>query len=162
MTRFPWGWRSCALWVPVLFAVLFAAGCSPQRGTLTGQVFFQGKPLPGGRLTFRPDDSRQNSLTVPIAPDGTYEAVLVVGEGGLSVDNRELRPPSDLGGLMPPGVNIPPPQGGAKASGPAPTSASGRLAGTFVQIPKKFYDVETSGRRYDVKAGEANFDIHLD
>jgi len=128
---------------------------------LSGQVLYQGKPLPGGRLTFRPDDSRDNTVTVPIDPDGHYEATLFVGDGSISVDNRELRPLPSIGAPRPPGVKVPPPEGGAKAAEPPRTTAPGRPAGAYLAIPERYYDVESSGLRYTVKRGEETYTIEL-
>src|SRR5690349_12038708 len=70
-----------------------AAGCGAGKGTVTGTVLLNGKPLPGGLVTFRPADSHKNPVTVRVAEDGRFEAVVPAGEVRIAVDNREFEPP---------------------------------------------------------------------
>jgi hypothetical protein len=152
------------------FVVCFACallvalpGCAG-KGKVSGRVLLNGTPLPGGWLTFRPADARQNSVSVPINPDGTYEAVLPVGEVGISVDNRELEPTkAPPPPKLPQGVKIPPASGGAGASSGTSTSqtAAEKLPGTYVPISENYTLADTSGLSYKVKRGEQTHDIEL-
>jgi hypothetical protein len=74
-----------------VFALLLPllGGCGKGRGTVSGKVIYLNQPVTGGWLTFRPADPRENLVTVPIRPDGRYEARLPVGEVKIAIDNRE-------------------------------------------------------------------------
>ena len=80
-------------------------GCGPGQGNVSGRVLFNGAPLPGGRVTFRPADPRQNSVSAEIDRQGNYQAVLPAGEVKVCVDNRELEPPPRIGSLAPPAAS---------------------------------------------------------
>src|SRR5215472_3203134 len=77
----------------LLLVLPLLAGCGRSKGTVSGKVIYQNKGLPGGWITFRPVNPRLNPVTVPIDPDGNYEATLPVGEMLIAIDNRELEPP---------------------------------------------------------------------
>jgi hypothetical protein len=87
-------WLGRAVRLAFLLALSLLAGCNTKYGKLTGQVRLGNEPLPGGRLTFRPANPKYNSVTAPIGPDGAFEVTLPVGESAVSVDNRELQPPT--------------------------------------------------------------------
>jgi hypothetical protein len=138
--------------------VPFVAGCGPGEARVSGRVLYQDKPLPGGRVTFRPADSRRNSVSTPISPEGTYEATLPVGEVRISVDNRELEPPPSaapppsLPNFKPPaGVVVPPPKKEEHQKPP----------GTYIPIPEQYYTIEKSGLTYTVTKGSQTHDIVL-
>lgn len=140
-------------------------GCGPGQGKVSGRVLFNGAPLPGGLVTFRPADARQNAITAPIDAQGNYEAILPAGEVKVCVDNRELEPPPVLSGLQPPGL---PPEVqkaiGGKADKAAPRAAdkpADKPAGRYVPIPEKYYTVETSGLQFTVQRGDQKQDISL-
>jgi hypothetical protein len=149
-----------------LLLLAAASGCGgPGQGKVTGQVRFDGKPLPGGRVTFRPADARQNSVSAELDEQGNYEVVLPAGEVKVSVDNSELeRPPPMVGGVVPPGIS---PEA-AKALGPARPAkpppvgeGGGRRAGRYVPIPERYYMVESSDLKFTVKRGEQKQDLEL-
>jgi hypothetical protein len=148
-----------------LVLLLAAAGCGGQ-GRVSGRVLYNGAPLSGGWVTFRPADSRQNSVAAPIEADGSYSAVLPVGPVKVSVDNRELaprsaEPPPELPKLSPEVLK--------KLGNPAPGKAapapgagrSEKASGKYVQIPTRYHDVETSGLDFTVTSGEQPHDIEL-
>jgi hypothetical protein len=155
--------RCFAAGLALLLALPFMAGCGVRQGKVSGQVLFNGKPLPGGRLTFRPTDPKQNSVSAVIDPDGRYEATLPGGEVTICVDNRELDPPPRGSGQhpMPPGVKLPEPDRKADAPAAHGGPAAPRMPGTYVPIPEKFYDADTSGLRYTVQKEEDKYDIEL-
>jgi hypothetical protein len=165
--RLGWYDHSCGLGSCCgLLLVALVAGCAGQ-GKVSGQVRFNGKPLPGGWITFRPADNRKNSVSAQIDENGHYEAELPAGEVKIAVDNRELdRTPSDPGARqpkLPPGVRLPaPPRGAAQAPAPPPPEvAPSRIPGSYVPIPARFYEVETSGLAFTVKPGEQVQDLEL-
>ena len=63
------------------------AGCSRPDGELApvqGQVFYRGRPLPGGTIVFTPDPERGGSGPLAVAaiqPDGRY-ALTTEGRAG--------------------------------------------------------------------------------
>src|SRR5437764_7110771 len=72
--------------------ILFVAGCGPKQAAITGRVLLDGKPLPAGRVTFRPENSAINSISAELNEQGQFEAVLPLGKIHVSVDNREWEP----------------------------------------------------------------------
>jgi hypothetical protein len=150
----------------VLLVLLAAAGCGPGHGRVSGRVLYGGKPLPGSRVTFRPADPRQNAVSAVVDAEGNYSAVLPVGPVQASVDNRELEPRASLSGLVPPKLD---PEtrkllGNPKSdkTTPAPSGAGPeKLPGKYVQIPGKYYAVETSGLDFTVTGGEQQHDLEL-
>jgi hypothetical protein len=154
--------RGPALGLGLLLLLPALAGCGHSTGRLSGKVMFNGQPLPGGWLTFRPAEAGVNSVPVLIHEDGTYEATLPTGDVLIAVDNRELQPPDRSGPRpgLPPGIKLPPQDGAAKAAEPSPAAAE-KLKGRYVPIPDKFYRVESSGLKHTVKSGSETHDIEL-
>jgi len=159
------GWRLFASRCVLLLMLAFPVGCSATPGTVSGQVLYKGKPLPGGWVIFRPADNTKNTVTAPIDANGHYEATVPAGEVKIAVDNRELQQPSDRGVAkppLPPGVKLPPvAKPAAEAPAPVPESAPQRLPGTYVAIPIKYYDVDSSSLKYSVKSGPQSYNIEL-
>jgi len=164
--------------IPLLLMLLAIAGCGPGSGKVSGQVLFDGKPLPGGIVMFRPLDTTRNPVTAQIDANGNYEATVPGGDCKIGVDNRALRNPSagpvgiSGGGApitegrrgLPKGAPIGPPKGSigdiAKEKG-APEVVTQKQAGTYVDIPKQYYDPETSGLTLTVKSGNQTHKIEL-
>jgi hypothetical protein len=157
---------------PVRFVALLllpvVAGCGPGEGKVTGKVLYDGKPLPGGRVTFMPDGAA-NPVTINLDEQGNYEAVLPTGEVKVSVDNRALEPRPALPTGIPPGI-----PGGAAAklaearranpqhaTGTVDPGMHGRIPGKYVAIPKKYYDFTTSGIKFTVNRGDQTHNIEL-
>jgi hypothetical protein len=139
-------------------------GCGPGRGTVSGQVKFKGRPLPGGQIAFIPADPKQPPVFGSLDENGRYELTVAAGNVKISVDNRELAPPPETGkGLpegLPPGIKLP--KGGKAQVRPAPQQPqSDKLPGKYVEIPSKYYQIETSGLSYTVTAGSQTHDIEL-
>jgi hypothetical protein len=138
-----------------------AAGCGAGQGTVSGKVLFNGKPLPGGWLTFRPADPSKNNVTAQIDENGHYEAVLPAGEVKIAVDNREWEPAAPMKTVLPPGVKLPAAPK-TTADAPAVTSAASKPPGSYVPIPAKFYDADSSGLTFTVTSGKSQtHDIEL-
>jgi hypothetical protein len=148
----------------VLLVAALAAGCGGQV-KVSGRVLYDGQPLPGGWVTFRPADSRQNAVSAQIDPQGKYEAVLPAGDVEACVDNRDLEP------APPGGAPTMPPEllkaiqnaGGQLPSTPtdAPPKERPAQAGTYVQIPDRYYTVENSGLKFTVSSASKDHDIVL-
>jgi hypothetical protein len=133
---------------------------------VSGKVLFHGKALPGGVVTFRPARAGQNTVAALIDEQGNYRATLPAGDVQIAVDNRELQNhpgPADLAAKveLPPGVKAKLQAGDAKAAPATSSASSERMAGTYVSIPSRFYDVRTSGLSYSVRPGDQPFDIEL-
>jgi hypothetical protein len=155
----------------ILLLVSVVAGCGGSKGKLSGQVRYDGQPLPGGRVTFRPANPKVNPVSVDLDEQGNYQVALPVGEVQVSVDNRGLQPrPAPLAGST---VNLPPAvreaMNKAKTEGatPAPAaaadnpSAAPKTRGKYVAIPPKYYTIEDSGLKYTIESGNQKQDIEL-
>jgi hypothetical protein len=142
-----------------------SAGCGGGAATahVSGKVLLQnGKPLPGGTVTFYPQERGpgKNPVSATIKPDGSYEAPAVpVGRATITVSNAALDPragtPAFAGGGNPlMGKNmsaIGPPKDALKGvEGPAPAK---KPEGTFIQLDPKYASPERSGLTYEVEPG---------
>ena len=150
----------------LLFLLPVVAGCGSGRGHVYGRVLYEGTPLPGGRVTFRPADPKENSVSAELDADGNYQAVLSAGEVLVSVDNRELEPrgPRDAG--LPSGLpaDVKKFLGSNKPGQPRPKSretAPGKSSGRYVEIPSRYYSAEKSHLGFTVQGGEQRHDIEL-
>jgi len=164
-TWFHPGWRPLVGPLGLLLALALLAGCGRREGKVSGRVLYNGKPLPGGSLYFRPADGALNTVSVTIDEKGNYEAALPVGEVKIAVNNTELqRQPAEGGGRpqLPPIKlpNIPKSKGSEPPEAPPP-DAPQKPAGAYVPIPEKFYNADTSGLTYTVKPGPQTHDIEL-
>lgn len=78
-------------WVAVALAglaVALGSGCA-KMGKVSGKVTQEdGSPLPGGVISFLPEDSGANPATANLNEDGTYEVDVPVGNCKVSIDNR--------------------------------------------------------------------------
>ncbi len=152
----------------LLLVLAVAAGCGPGRGKVSGRVLFRGAPLPGGVVTFRPADARQNPVSAPIDEEGHYEAVLPVGEVAVSIDNRMLRPRANVGtGLtadlpLPPEVRRKPQTAGPGTDGPDPQETDAvKPPGRYVEVPDRSCKMETSDLQFIVSGGDQAHDLVL-
>jgi hypothetical protein len=145
-----WLCSAFGLWV-------LAAGCSKshprsvEHVEVTGKVLFQGKPLPGGQITFlTPIGGFAN--TGPIDENGIYHISAPVGPVQIGVDNRALQPQTqELDKRL------------SKIRGrPIESLELKGLKGRYVAIPPKYYRVDTSGLTYEVKPEPQTYDIVLD
>jgi hypothetical protein len=159
--------------VGLILLIPFLAGCAPAIGKVTGKVTYKGQPVPGGFVTFRPVDGRQNAVTATLEQDGRYSTVEIpAGEVMVTIDNRELEPRSSIPSL-PPNVPLSPEMraklGSGKAAAPPPPGdgapATGedvrRPSGRYLPIPEKYYNAESSGLKFTIKGGEQTLDIEL-
>lgn len=154
----------------LLFGLLvlpFLVGCGGRKVTVSGQVLFDGKPLPGGYVLFRPVDTKHNAVTAELDEQGNYQAILPAGEVQVAVDNRELQPrptgpiarppdmPAEVQKAMNENKSTPPSQSTTNPNAPP------KLRGKYVPIPEKFYSGEDSGLTFTVDPSNPKHDIEL-
>lgn len=151
----------------LLLLLPFLAGCGGGKSKVSGQVRFNGDPLPGGLLTFQPAAPKSNVVAVPLDEQGNYQATLPVGEVQVAIDNRGLQPrstdsrnlPRDLPAQARQALSnvkpetVPPP--------PAGNPAAVKPRGQYVPIPPRYYTVEHSGVKFTVEPGQQKHDIEL-
>lgn len=144
--------------VLLLALALLGAGCG-SKGTVSGKVFYQGKPLPGGgRVTFLQEKGAFNSV---IGEDGSYRVTgLLPGSATITVSSPD--PPQ-------PAKESPMEKAAAGKSKLTPEMVEGMKhmgdpeAGKrkYVAIPSQYKDPEKSGLTCTVQGGSQNFDIQL-
>jgi hypothetical protein len=128
---------------------------------VSGQVLLDGKPLPGGKLTFRSTGPKSLPVTRTIDENGNYEEVdLPAGEVAVMVDNRALKPPPPRGPItLPKGISPEmAKQFNDAHSGPPPQR---NQAGKYVPIPERYYDGENGELKFTVQSGTQKHDIEL-
>jgi hypothetical protein len=101
-------------------------------GKIDGKVNFEGKPLPGGTVSFHPEKGKP--FVAQLQDDGTYSVKDVpVGEMKVTIETESLKNPAK------------PPKGGKK----------------YIPIPRKYGDPKTSDLTYKVVEGAQTLDIEL-
>jgi hypothetical protein len=148
----------------------FLAGCAPGQGKVSGQLTYNNKPVPGGLITFRPADPKQNSVSAELDAEGRFTAIVPEGEVLVSIDNRELEPrPTNLPSI-PPDLPLSPEARAkiGKIAPPKPAEGDAkesdevrRPRGRYLPIPEKYYLGETSGLKFTIKAGDQTLNIEL-
>jgi hypothetical protein len=146
----------------LLFCVTGCGGPGPVK--VSGKVLFNGSPLPGGLITFRPVDPQLSPVGAAISEEGTYEAILPIGEVQVSVDNRALEPPpagptSLPGGLL--GELSPEAKKDLKMRSTAPAAPKSAQPGRYVEIPERYYDPDTSMLKFRVEHNGQQHDFQL-
>jgi hypothetical protein len=147
----------------ITLIALTIGGCGRARseGTVSGHVQVDGKPLPGGSVTFIPTEPGANSVTAEIDQSGHFgPVVLPAGEVMVTVDNRTLAPkpakapiplPKGLSAEARAKINV------GREAGPAP-----RPNPNYVLIPTRYHMAETCEElRFTVAPGEQTHDIAL-
>ncbi len=140
MKRLPTRFLHLCLFVAIL-------GCNAQTGeqtptaTVSGKATLpDGKPLPGGRITFELATAANKLASADIKLDGTYEAIGVPqGECKITIDNRFLKPIAN------------------------PTAADTKPDPSlkYVHINDKFSKAETSGLSTTVVGPTHHYDVEL-
>lgn len=162
-----------SIWIICVAAMI---GCGPSMGKVTGTVTVAGKPVPGGLVTFRPDDASFNSVSAELDRDGKFSVELPTGPTKICIDNRQYEPQPKAGQGIPSGIMLAPEvlekiqkKGASKQPEPAPEVDPTESAdvpqvvesGRYVRLPEKVFLIETSGLGLEVKQGEQVFDIQL-
>ena len=148
--------------LPILAFFALVAGCggAGAKGKMSGKVLYSGKPVTGGSVIFRPDAPSENTVVTQIDANGNYTVSLPLGPVKIAVDNKDLRPvEAEL--KKQPRPNFP--KGAVVGPDkPDPRVNPQKPPGTYVKIPEKYCEVETSGLNYTVKSGSQTFDIKLE
>jgi hypothetical protein len=118
-----------------LLSFLALTGCERGRGDVSGTVTLDGKPLPGGMVTFVADNGQAEAAR--IGEDGKYTVTNI--PVGLARVTVVTQPPVRM-------------YENGKAFEPL---------GKYVPIPERYRDPETSGLTFDVKRGPQDFDLPL-
>lgn len=146
-------WRGLGRWVAILTLVgpLGAAGCTGGgTGTVSGKVYYKGKELKGGTVTFVPAD--QASKFCRIGEDGSYSIPDVpVGEAKIKVETESLKAVA--------GYSYKPPKDAPEGYKPPDLKEQGKR---YIPIPGKYADKEESGLKYKVTTGKQDYDIKLE
>jgi hypothetical protein len=169
--------------------LLLCAGCGARGGHVSGKVLMKdGKPLPGGTITFYSDEGSGNPISGAIHEDGTYDVRGVpLGRVKVTVSNLDLKQGAhapagvaaqDKGnkrpnmadmqknpkGGPPAGIQVgPPKEAMAKMSERPPDTvgAAAEKVGTYVPIDGKFVDPGSSPLTCDVQRGDQTKDFNL-
>lgn len=130
--------------------LLFCLGCfgadaqppSPAgpKGTVTGKVTHEGKPVTTGLVTF--DSGKGYVAGAPLKPDGTFE---LKGPDGNAVPVGKYN------------VGVSPPPAATPAAGSTTMPPPPKIEG----VPEKFYNPQTSGVTVEIKEGQQNLDVVL-
>jgi hypothetical protein len=153
----PRRWASLGL---AALLLLGAAGCA-SKGTVTGKIKYQGKPLGGGVVVFSVPD--KGSVRAEIGEDGSYRVDKVPrGTATITVETRSLAPTPQQSRLRPgQGPNFKPPLDKMPNDVDKSFYEHAQKQSTYVAIPDTYNDPDKSGLSYDVEPGSHNFDIDL-
>jgi hypothetical protein len=151
----------------LLFLLPILAGCSPRTGHVTGKVTYNGNPVPAGWIQFRPADPAQNSVTVELKEDGSFEVDLPAGEVTVTIDNREWEPRA-AGAIpsIPAGIPLSPEARAQVAASAAAAKKenegkAGGRSGKYVRLPEKYLDTASSPLKFTVKGGDQTENLTL-
>jgi hypothetical protein len=149
--------------VPLLLLLCpIVAGCGPKQLPISGRVLIDGKPLPGGRVTFRPENPAVNSISAELNEQGLYQVVLPVGKIHVSVDNRELEPRPSTAGFVPNTVPLPPElRSKIGHSPPASPASTPKASSRYIKIPERYYTADSGDLDFTVEPGMQQHDIEL-
>jgi hypothetical protein len=145
----------------VFLAVLtLALGCgkSPYSvgyADVSGQVLLDGKPLPGGEVSFVAVNGAL-AARGDIGEDGHYQIKAPIGEVQIGVNNRMLMPPNPRKGQRPKGMVHKTKDGSVVKEDDVP-----KKKGRYVDLPTKYLDPAASGLTYTVTPGSQTHDIQL-
>ena len=136
-----------AVVLPLLLAA--AAGCAPTKGDISGQVSFQGLPLPAGKITFI-GEGGNNAVHSANIREGKYE-LKGVPVGPVKITVATFKPGKAVD--RPPGFG-PTTRPGTEEKPPAPPEK-------YVAIPPRYGHADESKLTYDVQPGDQEHDIAL-
>jgi hypothetical protein len=132
----------------VLLLLFSASGCAEKKGDVSGQVTFNGSPLPAGKITFLCEGGDKPVFSANIR-DGRYE-IKGMPAGPVKITVATYKPTK--------AVDRPPGMGPTKRPDSEETQAQPEK---YVEIPQRYSQVELSNLSYDVKAGVQEHNIPL-
>ena len=132
----------------VLMLLLAVSGCAEKKGDVSGQVSFNGSPLPSGKITFLCYGGDKPVFSADIH-DGRYQ-LKGVPVGPVKITVATYKPTK--------AVDWPPGMGPTKRPSSDETPAQPEK---YVEIPQRYGQVELSNLTYDVKPGVQEHDIPL-
>lgn len=140
-------------WLAFSACLCLLVGCEQPRGMVEGEVILDGKPLPGGMMSFvsiGPKDKLKVEGSAELDREGKFKIDLPVGDVMVGIDNREFEPMPATGPATMPGSNLP---DEVRKSLSASTKASSKVSDRWVEIPERYYLPETSNIKIKVKKG---------
>jgi len=142
-------YRSNLSFLAVSMFLFTMVGCgSSAPGNVSGEVKYNGQPLPDGNITFISQVGDKQTVRGKIT-DGRY-SLPGVPVGPVEITVQTIAPSTST---LPPGVKpITPPAGEPQ---PAPPT------GKYVPIPQKYGVPEQSGLKYTVVRGDQTHNIEL-
>lgn len=126
-----------------------ALGCSREPGAVSGEVTLNGKPLPGGVISFHSEVGNHEVINAPIK-NGKY-TVSGVPSGNAIVTVGNLQP-------VPAAATKAAPVGDGPA---APRAGPRRPAPATGPVPARYGDPGTSGLTIVVQPGDQTFPVAL-
>jgi hypothetical protein len=129
----------------VLLAIVALAGCGAPQGTVSGQVKFQGQPLPAGKITFFCEGGTKPVITRDLTHGQYTMPEMPVGNARVAVATIEIKQDAVLGAMQ----------------SPTPTDVPAAATGPFVKIPDKYRMPDLSGLTYPIVAGKQTKDWDL-
>jgi hypothetical protein len=127
---------------------------SAEHVEVSGNVLFQGKPLPGGEVKFVAINGGFAATGI-IDENGHYQIKAPVGEVEIGVSNRMLRANGGLRGGRGPQEAV------SLREKKAGERKAQLVKGRWVNIPSGYADPHTSGLKYTVEPGSQTYDIKL-
>jgi hypothetical protein len=144
-----WGFLALALLAP-----LAISGCGGGTGTLSGTVYYDGKPLKGGNVTFI--CTGKPSISTKINEDGRYQTEpIAVGPVTICVETESWNPRGKTMGSL-----VKPPPG--QKSPAAPSGSGAEMVKRYVPIPLIYGDPEKTPLTYTVTRGSQPYDVKLE
>jgi hypothetical protein len=116
---------------------------------VTGRVLYKNKPVLGGQVQFAAVDGGFSSNGI-IDPNGNYKITAPVGDVKITVDNRML---GGRGAMSREAAR----HGAGRPDAGAPTP----VKGTYMEIPHRYYLIDTTDLTYTVTDGPQSHDIEL-
>jgi hypothetical protein len=131
---------------------LVNVGCGGGKGEVSGEVTYNGKPIPWGRITFVSQVGNRKAISSSIR-NGAYQIKdCPAGPVKISVEsfkavarNAKVRPQGMAKGFKPPESEEPPPE----------------AVGKHLAIPLKYGNSDSSGLEYTVRSGSQSHNIPL-
>jgi hypothetical protein len=141
----------------VAFLLALVSGCAA-KGTVTGKVTYQDRPLTGGIVLFVSTAGKGTGRS-EIGSDGSYTIEkMPAGPVKIAVDTRSAQ---GEGQAAPPGMKPPPGAELPEATKRSGIYGSGKSSGTAESIPENYADPEKSNLTFTVTGGSQTHNIDL-